>query len=465
MTGEIITIQVGQCGNHVGKYFWNQLLKEHGIDKDGYSKYNDDQTHIREDDTNPFFKQITNNRYVPRAIMIDLEPAAVTDVQSSFNDLFNPRNTWVSSEGLGAGNSWSTGYDRGVQNQDRIMDIIDRELDSTDNFEGFQLLHSVAGGTGSGLGSSLLEALTDRYSKSFITTYSVFPSKQSEVVVGPYNTVLTLRRLCEDADASIIFDNNALLNLTARTFRDPNTSYEHTNQLISSALSSITNSLRFPSYMYNSMASIFSTLIPTPELHFLTPNFTPFTPDYIIGGQRYKKNTAYDVLLDLLDPFNSLVTQRSDMVTHFNVFSTVIGEVDQNHILRALPKMQQRLNMPSWSTSALNVNIGRRSPYLPPLESRENSVSGLMLSNTSAITSVFERSASAFDKLFYKGAFLNQFESGQLFQNGLDEFVESREVITRMMEEYSNAEQDTYLDDILNEDDIMIGGFDNEGDS
>lgn len=55
------------------------------------------------------------------------------------------------------------------------MDIIDRELDSTDNFEGFQLLHSVAGGTGSGLGSSLLEALTDRYSKSFITTYSVFP--------------------------------------------------------------------------------------------------------------------------------------------------------------------------------------------------------------------------------------------------------------------------------------------------
>lgn len=90
MTGEIITIQVGQCGNHVGKYFWNQLLKEHGIDKDGYSKYNDDQTHIREDDTNPFFKQITNNRYVPRAIMIDLEPAAVTDVQSSFNDLLTP---------------------------------------------------------------------------------------------------------------------------------------------------------------------------------------------------------------------------------------------------------------------------------------------------------------------------------------------------------------------------------------
>lgn len=462
MTGEIITIQIGQCGNHVGKYFWNQLIKEHGIDRDGYSKINDDENVIREDDTNPFFKQISNNRYVPRAIMIDLEPAAIADVQGYFNDFFNPRSTWVSSEGLGAGNSWATGYDLGVNNQDRILDMIDRELDSTDNFEGFQLLHSVAGGTGSGLGSSLLEALTDRYSKSFVTTYSVFPSKQSEVVVGPYNTMLTLRRLCEDSDASIIFDNNALMNLTARTFSDPNTSYEHTNQLISSAMSSITNSLRFPSYMYNSMTSIFSTLIPTPELHFLTPSFTPFTPDYITGGNRFKKNTAYDVLLDLLDPFNSLVSRKSESVVYFNIFNTVIGDVDQKHILRALPKMQQRVNFAPWSASALHVNIGRRSPYLPPLETRENNVSGLMLANTSAITTVFERSASAFDKLFYKGAFLNQFDSGKLFQNGLDEFVESREVVTRMMDEYASAEQDTYLDEVLNDEEIMIGGVEEE---
>ncbi|KAL3230163.1 Tubulin gamma chain [Nakaseomyces bracarensis] len=462
MTGEIITIQVGQCGNHVGKYFWNQLIKEHGIERDGYSKINDDSSVIREDDTNPFFKQISSNRYVPRAIMIDLEPAAITDVQSYFNDFFNPRSTWVSSEGLGAGNSWSTGYDHGINNQDRILDMIDRELDSTDNFEGFQLLHSVAGGTGSGLGSSLLEALTDRYSKSFVTTYSVFPSKQSEVVVGPYNTMLTLRRLCEDSDASIIFDNNALMNLTARTFTDPNTSYEHTNQLISSAMSSITNSLRFPSYMYNSLTSIFSTLIPTPELHFLTPSFTPFTPDYIMGGNRFKKNTAYDVLLDLLDPFTSLVSRKSESVVYFNIFNTVIGDVEQKHILRAMPKMQQRINFASWSSSALHVNVGRRSPYLPSLETRENNVSGLMLANTSAITAVFERSASAFDKLFYKGAFLNQFDSGKLFQNGLDEFVESREVVTRMMEEYSAAEQDTYLDEVLNDEDIMIGDVEPE---
>ena len=99
-----------------------------------------------------------------------------------------------------------------------ILNIIDKELESTDNFEGFQLLHSVAGGTGSGLGSNLLEALQERYPKSFLTTYSIFPSNESEVVVQPYNTILTLRRLVEESDASIVFDNNAISNLSSRIF-------------------------------------------------------------------------------------------------------------------------------------------------------------------------------------------------------------------------------------------------------
>ena len=49
------------------------------------------------------------------------------------------------------------------------------------------LLHSIAGGTGSGLGSFLLERLNDRFPKKLIQTYSVFP-ESSDVVVQPYNS-------------------------------------------------------------------------------------------------------------------------------------------------------------------------------------------------------------------------------------------------------------------------------------
>jgi tubulin gamma len=65
------------------------------------------------------------------------------------------------------------------------------------SLQAFNLCHSTAGGTGSGLGSYLLENLADRYPKKILQTYSVFPSQETErgsdVVVQPYNTVLTLK--------------------------------------------------------------------------------------------------------------------------------------------------------------------------------------------------------------------------------------------------------------------------------
>jgi hypothetical protein len=41
----------------------------------------------------------------------------------------------------------------------------------SDSLEGFTLCHSIAGGTGSGMGSWLLEALNDRFPKKLVQTY------------------------------------------------------------------------------------------------------------------------------------------------------------------------------------------------------------------------------------------------------------------------------------------------------
>ena len=35
MPREIITVQVGQCGNQIGMEFWKQLCAEHGISPEG----------------------------------------------------------------------------------------------------------------------------------------------------------------------------------------------------------------------------------------------------------------------------------------------------------------------------------------------------------------------------------------------------------------------------------------------
>lgn len=45
---------------------------------------------------------------------------------------------------------------------EEVFDIIDREADGSDSLEGFVICHSIAGGTGSGMGSYILEKLNDR---------------------------------------------------------------------------------------------------------------------------------------------------------------------------------------------------------------------------------------------------------------------------------------------------------------
>lgn len=62
------------------------------------------------------------------------------------------------------------------------------------------------------MGSYIMERLSDRFPKKLVQTYSVFPNQDeiSDVVVQPYNSLLTLRRLTSCADCVVVLDNTAL---------------------------------------------------------------------------------------------------------------------------------------------------------------------------------------------------------------------------------------------------------------
>ncbi|KAJ4905250.1 Tubulin gamma-1 chain [Raphanus sativus] len=57
----------------------------------------------------------------------------------------------------------------------------------------------------------LLNTLSDRYSKKLVQTYSVFPNQMetSDVVVQPYNSLLTLKRLILNADKNVMVSSYA----------------------------------------------------------------------------------------------------------------------------------------------------------------------------------------------------------------------------------------------------------------
>lgn len=96
------------------------------------------------------------------------------------------------------------------------------------------MLHSIAGGTGSGLGSFLLERLNDQFPKKIIQTYSVFPdtTNAGDVVVHPYNSILSMRRLTQNADSVVVLDNGALSRISADRLHVEKPSFQQTNQLV-----------------------------------------------------------------------------------------------------------------------------------------------------------------------------------------------------------------------------------------
>lgn len=124
MPREIVTLQVGQCGNQIGTEFWKkvrapqhghntstskhillsgccnqpthlaraQLCQEHGIDKEGILEDFATQVGVASgnhpavqpldqqggDRKDVFFYQADDERYIPRALLLDLEPRCDT---------------------------------------------------------------------------------------------------------------------------------------------------------------------------------------------------------------------------------------------------------------------------------------------------------------------------------------------------------------------------------------------------
>eukprot|EP00826_Nyctotherus_ovalis_P065080 TRINITY_DN9558_c0_g3_i3.p1 TRINITY_DN9558_c0_g3~~TRINITY_DN9558_c0_g3_i3.p1 ORF type:complete len:434 (+),score=91.68 TRINITY_DN9558_c0_g3_i3:126-1427(+) len=381
MPREIIALHIGQCGNQIGTEFWKQLCVEHGINAEGtveeYATQGDDRKDV-------FFYQADDEHYIPRALLIDLEPGVINGIQmSQFSNLYNPENIFMSKEGGGAGNNWATGYMEAERVQDEILEMIDREADGSDSLEGFLLTHSISGGTGSGFGSYLIERLNDRYPKKLIQTYSVFPA-ESDIVIHPYNSLLTLKRLTQNADCVVIIDNIALNRIAVDRLKVANPSMAQINSLISTVMSASTSTLRYPGYMNNDLVGLVASLIPTPRCHFLMTGYTPLTVDKHVSS--VKKTTVLDVMRRLLQSKNIMLTGGAKKGLYISILNIIQGEVDPTQVHKSLQRIRERklANFITWGPASIQVALSKKSPYVESA----HKVSGLMLANHTGISTV-----------------------------------------------------------------------------
>jgi tubulin gamma len=426
----------------VGHEFWQQLCREHGINANGFVEpppaHSPGPVGDRKD---VFFYQADDEHYVPRAILLDFEPGVLKQIKASAHAaLFNPENFWVSPDGGGAGNNWAKGYCKAQAVHDLLTDMIDREAEGSDSLEGFVLCHSIAGGTGSGMGSYLLESINDHFPKKLVQTYSVFPG-DGDIVVQPYNSLLTIKRLVNNADCVVTIDNNALNRIAIDRLRLKSPTIAETNSLVSTVMAASTTTLRYPGYMNNDLVGLLASLIPTPRAHFLIPAFTPLVVDSHATDVR--KTTVLDVMRRLLQPNNimtSCPTRRGLYVAMLNV---IRGDVDSTQVHKALQRIRERRLAPfiTWGPASVQVALARSSPYVH----QQHRVSGLMLANHTSIQAIFRKCLAQYDKLRGKNAFINNYTPEPIFADGLEEFDSAREVVQSLVDEYKAMEGDDYL--------------------
>ncbi|KAG8320236.1 hypothetical protein J6590_073056 [Homalodisca vitripennis] len=67
-------------------------------------------------------------------------------------------------------------YTEGAELVDSVLDVLRREAENCDCLQGFQLAHSLGGGTGSGMGTLLISKIREEYPDRIMNTFSVVPS-------------------------------------------------------------------------------------------------------------------------------------------------------------------------------------------------------------------------------------------------------------------------------------------------
>ncbi|XP_029357101.1 tubulin beta-1 chain isoform X6 [Echeneis naucrates] len=212
---EIVHLQIGQCGNQIGSKFWEVISEEHGINATGI--YGGDNK-LQLERLNVYFNEAHGGKYVPRALLVDLEPGTMDSIRGSrIGALFRPDNFIHGNSG--AGNNWAKGhYTEGAELVEQVVDRVRNESESCDCLQGFQLVHSLGGGTGSGMGTLIINKIREEYPDRIMNSFSVMPSpKVSDTVVEPYNATLSVHQLLENTDETYCIDNEALYDIGNNT--------------------------------------------------------------------------------------------------------------------------------------------------------------------------------------------------------------------------------------------------------
>jgi tubulin beta len=464
MVREILHLQVGQCGNQVGQRFWEAICEEHKISLDKGKWIGDAKSFADEDgdgipdeleNVDVYFSSsdekdhVTKRRFVPRALIVDLEPGTKDVInQGKLGKLFN--QDYFLHGANGAGNNWAKGhYTEGAELIEQVMTTTRKAVEETDCLQGFQLMHSLGGGTGSGMGTLLLLKIRDAYPDKITSTYSIYPSpKVSDTVVEPYNAVLSSHQLLENSDETFIVDNEALYNIAHNVLKKNSPTYSVLNSLIADATCGVTASIRFPGMLNGDLRKLGVNLVPFPRLHFFLISQAPLTAE---ANQSKSLLNIRELTSQAYSQRNFLSNVKPDDGKYLAVSFVFRGNVTSSDVDESMDELQKKNGDEYVEWIPNNIKSS-----LVSTAAARHEMTATFVANTTALKGIFQRLATQFGAMYKRKAFLHWYKG-----EGMDEmeFQEADKNVRDLITEYQDKETAVYEADDDEEQESNSGGY------
>lgn len=456
-----VVVQVGQCGNQIGCRFWDLALREHAhVNKKG----------IYDEALSSFFRNVDSrhssgrgvsvggkiHNLKARAVLVDMEEGVVNQIlQGPLREVFD--STQLLTDVSGSGNNWAVGYSTyGSAYREQIVEKLRKTAEHCDCLQCFFLIHSMGGGTGSGLGTRVLGLLEEEFPEVCRVVTSVFPSEEDDVVTSPYNSVLAMRELSEHADCVLPVENQSLVDIvnrikaysgkagpviradssviSGRGGLSAEKPFDAMNNIVANLLLNMTSSARFEGSLNMDLNEIAVNLVPFPRLHFLVPSLTPL---YTLADVSVPPRRLDQMFSDAFSKENQLIRADPKRSLYLACALMLRGNVGVSDLRRNIERLRPILPFVSWNSEGWKTGLCS----VPPVGL---SHSLLALANNTCLRGSFSGLRDRFMKLYRKKAHLHHY----LHVEGMEQssFSEAVSSLSSLIQEYQDLEATKDID-------------------
>ena len=218
-------IQIGQCGNQIGFNIFNNLINE-------MKKSSECLTQIILD---TYFTISDHNKLYSNALLIDMEAKVIEKcTKNAISNGWNYSKDNIIHKQSGSGNNWANGFfHHGPTVENQFVETLSSFSEKFDYLDSVILINSLAGGTGSGLGSYIAILLKDYFPEINLFNIAVWPHNSGEVIVNSYNTLLSISENYKVSELMTIIHNQDIFDICRDIYNIKKIGFENLNSVIS----------------------------------------------------------------------------------------------------------------------------------------------------------------------------------------------------------------------------------------